>query len=96
MNMNKEVKLEIENKKGYFYIKPQGKMVAEMTFDLTANNEMIINHTEVKESFSGKGLGKILIEKAVAYARENKLKIIPLCSFAKRVLENSTKYNDVL
>ena len=94
--MSGEVKVEIENKKGIFYIKEADEIIAEMTFELSGDNKMKINHTEVDEAYSGQGFAKAMLEKAVSYARENHLKIIPLCSFAKGVLEKDSTYSDVL
>ena len=94
--MSGEVKVEIENKKGIFYIKEADEIIAEMTFELSGDNKMKINHTEVDEAYSGQGFAKAMLEKAVLYARENHFKIIPLCSFAKGVLEKDSTYNDVL
>lgn len=42
---------------------------------------LTVYHTEVDEAFSGKGFAKLLLEKLVGYARENNLKIIPLCPY---------------
>lgn len=94
--MSREVKLEIENKNGFFYIKEANEIIAEMTFELSGNNKIKINHTEVDEAYGGQGFAKAMLEKAVSYARENHLKIIPLCSFVKGVLEKDSTYNDVL
>ncbi len=45
---------------------------------------------------NGRGLGKQLVDKLVDYARnENKL-IIPVCPYAKKVLESNPEYQDVL
>lgn len=94
--MNKEVQLKIENNNGLFYIKIDSKIEAEMTFELTSNNKMKINHTEVNDAHGGKGFGKLMLQNAVEYAREKNLKIIPLCSFVKSVIDKTPKYKDVL
>ncbi len=36
------------------------------------------------------------IIKAVAFAREKNIKIIPLCPFAKKVFDKTPEYSDVL
>ncbi len=82
--------------KGVFYIESDGLKKAEMTYVMAGETKMIIDHTEVLAELSGKGAGKMLVEKAVDYARENKIKILPLCTFAKAVFDKTTSYTDVL
>ena len=57
-----------------------------ITFKQVDNNEIDIDHTGVADELGGQGLGKQLVE-VVNYARENNLKIIASCPFAKDVLE---------
>lgn len=71
--------------------------VGELTYTWSGANRIIIDHTEVFGSYQGKGLGKQLVEAAVDFARKNKIKILPLCSFAKKVIERNPGDNsDVL
>lgn len=80
---------------GRFFIEENGKGLAEMDYKFR-NGEMVILHTEVDESLEGKGVGKALVSAGVDYAREHQYKITPLCQFAKKVLERSPDYADVL
>ncbi len=82
--------------KGVFYIEVDGLKKAEMTYVMAGETKMIIDHTEVLAELSGKGAGKMLVEKAVEYARKNGIKILPLCTFARTVFEKTPDYNDVL
>jgi uncharacterized protein len=86
---------ESKDDRGRFFIKEDGKDLAEMDYKLR-NGEMVILHTEVDESLAGKGVGKALVDAGVDYVREQKLFITPLCSYAKKVLERSSEYADVL
>lgn len=74
----------------------EDKALAEVTFKKHKGNIIILDHTYVNRSLRGKGMGKILVDRVVAYARENKLKIIPTCPFAKDIMEMSESYRDVL
>ncbi|MGA9638471.1 GNAT family N-acetyltransferase [Flavobacterium sp.] len=94
--METEVKLEINNDKGLFYIEIDNKIEAKMTFVFAGSDKIIIDHTEVNKAYNGKGLGKKMVQKAVEFAREKKLKIIPLCPFAKRVFDKTPEFKDVL
>lgn len=48
------------------------------------------------KSLAGKGVGKELVLAAVQFARREKARIIPICSYAKKVLERTDEYADVL
>ncbi len=67
-----------------------------MTFVFAGNDKIIIDHTEVNEGNNGKGFGKKMVAKAVEYAREKNIKIIPLCPFAKKVFDKTPEIRDVL
>ena len=94
--MQNEVQLKIDGNKGFFYIEIEGKQEAMMTFVFAGEDKIIIDHTEVNPGNEGKGLGKKMVAKAVEYARENKVKIIPLCPFAKSVFDKVPEFRDVL
>jgi uncharacterized protein len=94
--MNEEVQLKINGEKGFFYIDVNGKHEAMMTFVFAGKDKIIIDHTEVNSTFSGKGFGKKMVEKAVDFARSEQIKIIPLCPFAKKVFDKIPEFKDVL
>lgn len=94
--MNEEVQLELTDKNGFFHIDNNGKTEAKMTFVFAGPDKIIIDHTEVNESNNGKGFGKKMVAKAVEFAREKNIKIIPLCPFAKKVFDKTPEFTDVL
>ena len=94
--METEVKLDVNDKNGYFHIDINGKTEAKMTFVFAGSDKIIIDHTEVNEGNTGKGFGKIMVEKAVDFARARNWKIIPLCPFAKKVFDKNPSFSDVL
>ncbi len=85
-----------ENGKGVFFIEEDNETVAEMTYTMPSADKMIIDHTEVNEDLRGGQLGFQLVEAGVAYARAHHLKIIPLCIFAKAVINKKPDFQDVL
>lgn len=91
-----EVQLRIDDKNGYFYIEVDGKVEAKMTFVFAGDDKIIIDHTEVNEGNNGKGYGKMMVAKAVEFARVKNIKIIPLCSFAKSVINKKPEFQDIL
>ncbi len=84
-----------EGKQGEFLMQDNGKQIGVMSYTLSPG-KMTIDHTEVDEEHEGKGLGKQLVKAGVAYARENKLKINPVCPYAKKVFDITPDFADVL
>jgi predicted GNAT family acetyltransferase len=83
--------------KGSFFIVDNGLRIGEMHYVHAGPGKIIIDHTEVHSSHEGKGIGKQLLAATVEYARKNELKIMPLCPYAKRVMEKSPdEYKDVM
>lgn len=91
-----DIQLEQSETKGAFYIAQNGERLAEMTFSRAGNNLIIIDHTEVSDKLRGTGAGKQLVEAAVTFTRNNQLKVLPLCPFARAVFEKNKAYSDVL
>jgi uncharacterized protein len=83
-------------KNGSFYIKEEEELLAEMTYKWHDEHVFIIEHTEVSDKLAGKGVGKQLVNAAVEFARANQHRIIPVCSFARKVFERTKEYEDVL
>ena len=93
--MQIRIEREDNGKKGRFVIYANDELAGEMTYVWAGTSKFIIDHTEVEESFSGRGLGKQLVMKGVVYARDNALKILPLCPFAKKVFDKNDGIQDV-
>ncbi len=82
--------------KGYFIALDKGKEAGRMSYTFAGNSKIIIDHTEVDDDYRGQSIGKRLLEKLVDYARQNNIKIIPLCPFAKSVFDRTEEIRDVL
>lgn len=91
-----EVKNIVTDKKCFFYLEENGKRIATMVYSFAGDSKFIIEHTEVATSHEGKGLGKLLVKAAVEFAREKNFKIIPLCPYAKHIIDKTPEYQDVL
>lgn len=84
------------NNCGSFYYETEGIKLAEITYSMQGKTKLIIDHTEVHESLKGQGIGKKLIAALVEYARIANIKVVPLCPFAKAILQKVTHWHDVL
>lgn len=91
-----EIKIEDNGKKGRFVIFKDEVEAGEMTFTWAGEDKFIIDHTGVIEEFGGLGLAKKLVLAGVEFARENKVKIIPLCPYAKSQFDRNQTLRDVL
>lgn len=91
-----DIKQKDDGKKGSFYVEVDGKVAAEMTWVWAGDQQIIIDHTQIDESLRGKNVGRELVHRAVLFARENNIKILPLCPFAKSVFDKTAEYRDVL
>lgn len=56
----------------------------------------IITHTEVRPAYGGQGIARRLVDAVVDEARRRHVRIDPLCPYAKRLMEDSDVYRDVL
>lgn len=83
-------------KRGQFEAVDSGKTAGKMIYSRSGDDKIVIEHTEVDPSYQGQGVGKQMVDKSAEYARENNLKIVPECSYAKKVMERSSDYDDVL
>ena len=84
-----------DRNEGAFYLEDNGEALAEMVYT-KEKNRMIIQHTEVDESLRGQNIGFQLVERGVEYAREAHLKVVPVCKFAKKIIERHKEFQDIL
>jgi len=89
--------VECKKKENGFYVgeDPQNPL-AEITYHLRDERTMVIDHTYVSDTLRGQGVGGVLVRNVAEIARKENRKIIPLCSYAKRVMVQNPDYQDVL
>lgn len=60
------------------------------------SEKLTVYHTEVDPAYEGKGFAKLLLGQLVSYARENNLKIVPLCPYVHgQFKRHPEEYNDI-
>lgn len=57
---------------------------------------IMFTHTEVPPEHEGKGIGTMLIHAGLAYAREQGLKVIPICPFFAAYMKRHAEVHDLL
>ncbi|MBT8295228.1 MAG: N-acetyltransferase [Gramella sp.] len=90
-----EIKHKENESRGMFYIENDKGLIGELTYHKSGNNVLTIDHTEVKREMENQGIASSLVKKSVEYARENQLKIDPLCPFAEVQFDRNKSYSDV-
>ena len=91
-----EIKHQNYETKGEFFIGEDHHHLAEMTYAWAGEDQFIIDHTYVDESFRGQGIAALLVAEAVTFAREHQKKVMPLCPFAKKEFDTKKEYQDLL
>jgi predicted GNAT family acetyltransferase len=91
-----EVRREERGAKGGRWVLVVDGHESEMTYSRASPTLIIIDHTAVNDALRGRGVGAVLVERAVEDARQEGFKIIPLCPFAKSQFERHAEWKDVL
>ncbi len=82
--------------KGEFYI-PLLNTRAHLVYKMRDKHTIDLIHTSVPEEYKGKSYGKELVQFALNYARENKLKVIATCPYVKEYIsKNREIYRDIV
>ncbi|RJP02164.1 N-acetyltransferase [Exiguobacterium sp. RIT452] len=69
--------------------------VGEITYSDTKGGKWIIDHTYVDPKHRNQQIGEQLVKAIVEWAREENVKLLPLCPFAKKEFEQTPDYADV-
>ena len=82
---------------GIFFVPGEDEdYAAELTYAASDPTTMIIDHTEVADELRGQNIGYQLVHAAVEYARSHHMKILPVCRFAKAIIDKKPEFQDVV
>ncbi|WP_079504619.1 GNAT family N-acetyltransferase [Mesobacillus jeotgali] len=73
-----------------------GLEVGEVTFTRDGDEVLVVNHTGVDPDYRGQGIAEELVRHVAEKAKNEGLKIDPVCSYAKKELERKPKYSELL
>ena len=87
--MQKVVTIDREELNGTheFVLRIDGERFGFLEFTRPDVGVMRIEYVEVSPELRGTGLGRQLVEKAVAFATEASLRVVPICSYARAVIQ---------
>lgn len=90
------IQFELHDKQGSFFIEMDGEKIACMTFLLTDDKQIIVDHTLVSPEYEGMGYAKALMQELLGYVQKNELKLISLCSFVSQYIVIHPEYEHLL
>ncbi len=89
-----EIEREVEGSKGRYVLRIEGSE-AELTYSILSPSHIIADHTGVPDALRGTGAGKQLVERLVADARAEGVKITALCPFVRAQAQRHPEWADV-
>lgn len=89
-----DITREVTETKGRYILRRDGAE-AELTYSIMSAHRIIADHTGVPDNLRGSGAGKDLVERLVADARNEGVKIIALCPFVKAQAKRHPDWADV-
>lgn len=94
MSTEHQIEREVSGSKGRYVIRKEG-VEAELTYSITTPTLIIADHTGVPDAFRGTGAGLALVQRLVADARAEGVKIVPLCPFVNAQRRKHPEWADV-
>lgn len=80
---------------GAFFMVEDQQRIAEITYQWRDEQTIIADHTWVDDALRGQGVARQMLDVLVAFAREKKLKIVPVCSYVDVMLRRDKSLSDV-
>ena len=87
---------EEDGHRGVFEYRRDGRRFARLTYSRANAALVIIDHTEVDPALGGQGVGRRLLDAAVAWARASHVKVVATCPFAAAQFARDPGLRDVL
>jgi uncharacterized protein len=91
-----EIKQIEEGQHGYFIALDNETEAGRITYTFAGGTKIILDHTEVNDTYRGQSIGKNILMEIVNYSRQKQIKILPLCPFTKSVFDKTPDIGDVL
>ena len=85
-----EARTEHDENGRRFDVIVDGRSGGYLTYEICGGS-LDIQHTVVNVELRGRGLGEVLVTAATKYAESKGLKIVPTCSYAKKLLLSGSK-----
>ena len=70
--------------------------VAKIEYIKSSNGEIYLTHTEVPAPLSGRGVGSLLVGKALADIERQGLRLVPLCPFVAGYIQKHPEWKRIV
>lgn len=90
--MEEKVIHEKENERFVIYVEGH-EVYVEYTM---RNNSIDLHHTYTHPALRGKGLAALVVKAALEYAKVNKFKVIPTCSYVQAFIAKNDEYKELV
>lgn len=90
------VSVEDSGAKGAFVARRGGDELGRMTFSRAGDARVIADHTEVSDAAKGQGVGQLMFDALVAWARDQRVRVVPLCPYVASRFTKQPEAADVL
>ena len=70
-----------------FVLRVDGKRLGSLEFTRPDAKTLRIEYVEVAPELRGTGLGRQLVQAAIAWAKETDQKVVPICSYARMIIQ---------
>jgi len=81
--------------RGRYVIRLEDGLEAEMTYGRRENGIIVVDHTFVPPSHRGRGIAEQLMTAAIADAREQGFRIVPICSYVAAQFRRHPEWADL-
>lgn len=92
--MSEDIGREVDGARGRYVLARDGHE-AELTYSIASDRLIVADHTGVPDTWRGQGVAAALVERLVADARAEGVKIVPLCPFVNRWRARHPDWADV-
>ena len=86
--MDRKVSIEREELNGVheFVLRVDGERLGFLEFTRPEVGVMRIEYVEVSPELRGTGLGRQLVARAIDFAKDTSLRVVPICGYARAVI----------
>lgn len=84
----------IREESRFYHNDESGKKLAEITWK-KQGDVLYVDHTFTDPSLRGQGIAGQLVDKVAEYARQENLKIMPICPYVVRKFNEDEQYSDL-
>lgn len=90
-----EIRIEYSEKTNQSLAFDNDKIIGRCDYQIK-EGKWYITHTVVMSKYGGRGIAKQLVKEVIEQARKRKIKIVPICSYAQKMMLDNDEYKDAL